>query len=140
MTAFERAVKLLAGRPKTRARLAQALLARGHLKDEVDAALTRAQQLGYLDDRRYAEARARAALSEGRAPKGIVHKLAADGVDEHVAEAAVSAAAQEAGYDPKAAAQALVRKRRLIGPKAARFLAGRGFSEDVIRTVVRLDD
>jgi regulatory protein len=138
MTAFERAVKLLAGRPKTRARLEQALLAKGHDAAEVEQALNRAQELGYLDDRRYAETRARAALAEGRAPGAIVHKLTAEGVDASLAEAAVSAASE--GYDPAEAARGLLKRRKLTGLKAARFLAGRGFPEDVVRSVVRLDD
>jgi regulatory protein len=138
MTAFERAVKLLAGRPKTRARLEQALLAKGHGAEEVAQALARAAELGYLDDRRYAETRARAALAEGRAPRAVVHKLEAEGVDAAVAEAAVGEATE--GYDPKDAARALLKRRKLTGLKAARFLAGRGFAEDVVRSVVRLDD
>jgi regulatory protein len=135
-SALDTAVKLLAGRPKSRARLEQALLSRGHPPDEVHAALERVAQLGYLDDRRYAETKARSALADGRAPRAAVLKLQAEGVESAVAEAAVEAAAKEAAYDPLSAAKALVRRRRLSGAKAARFLSARGFSEDVVRAAV----
>jgi regulatory protein len=135
-SALDRAVKLLAGRPKSRARLEQALLSKGHAPDEVAAALERVAQLGYLDDRRYAESKARAALAEGKAPRAAIQKLHAEGVDSAVAEAAVEAAAREAAYDPLSAAKALVRKRRLSGARAARLLAARGFPEDVVRAAV----
>jgi regulatory protein len=135
-SAFERAVKLLAGRPKSRARLEQSLLAKGHEPDEVREALERVTQLGYLDDRRYADSKARSALAEGKAPQAAVRKLESEGVPSALAEAAVAAAAEEAAYDALSAAKALVRKRRLTGAKAARFLASRGFPEDVVRAAV----
>lgn len=135
-SAFERAVKLLSGRPKSRARLEQALLSKGHTPDEVREALERVTQLGYLDDRRYAESKARLALAEGKAPQAALRKLESDGVASAIAEAAVAAAAEEAAYDPLSAAKALVRKRRLTGAKGARFLASRGFPEDVVRAAV----
>jgi regulatory protein len=134
-SAFDAAVRLLKGRAKSRARLEQALLARGHAEREVAEALGRVTALGYLNDARYAEARARSAIAQGRSLADVQRRLEADGISTQEAAAAARAAAAEAGHDELAAARALVKKRRLAGPKAARFLAGRGFSADVIERV-----
>lgn len=125
-------MRLLKARAKSRARLEQALLARGHDPAEIAAAVERVTQLGYVNDARYAEARARTELAKGRAVEDVQRRLEADGVEAHLAAEAVRSAAGEAGYDALSAAAALLRKRRLSGAKAARFLAGRGFPEDVI--------
>ncbi len=131
-SAFDAAVRLLKGRAKSRAKLEQALAARGFTGPEIEAALVRVTQLGYVNDDRYAEAKARAELARGRSREDVLRRLEADGVAADVAETAARAAADEAGYDPLKAAQALLQKRKLAGVKAARFLAGRGFPEDVI--------
>jgi regulatory protein len=136
------AVKLLAGRSKSRAKLEAALLAKGFTLAQVAAALQRVTELGYLDDGRYAAAKARAGLAEGRSRADVTRRLEADGVEPALAERAVQHAADEAGYDARAAARALLKKKRLSGLKAARFLAQRGFDEQVIEQVaaVRPDE
>ncbi|MEW5737752.1 MAG: RecX family transcriptional regulator [Myxococcota bacterium] len=138
--AFQHAVALLSRRERTAAALKTALLSKGHSPEDVDAALLRAQQLGYLDDARVAAARARKELPQGRSRADVARRLAAQGVSEDVAETAAEEAAQELAHDDEAAARALIAKRRLTGVKAARLLAARGFEEDLIRRVTGLDE
>jgi regulatory protein len=129
---FDVAVKLLAGRAKSRSRLEAALVQRGYSAEEIASTLQRVTELGYLDDQRYALEKIRTALEEGRALADIVRRLEADGIAE--AEAVVRQAAE--GHDETKAARILLAKKKLTGVRAARFLAGRGYGEDVIRSVV----
>ena len=129
---FDVAVKMLAGRPKSRARLFASLEAKGYPAQQIDAALDRCTELGYLNDARYAEDKTRSGLAEGRSISDVVRRLEADGIAG--AEKVVRALAE--GHDEVAAARALLQKKRLSGVRAARFLAGRGYSEDVIGAVV----
>lgn len=136
LDALTQATRLLAGRDKTRAQLHAALLQRGYPEEEATAAVERAQALGYLDDRRVASRRAREALEEGWAGDALLGKLVATGLDEAVARAALEEAIAAAAWEPLAAARALLGRRKLTGPKAARFLAARGFEEDLIARLV----
>jgi SOS response regulatory protein OraA/RecX len=136
--AFDAAVRLLKGRSKSRARLEQALLQRGHPKAEVEQALARLVELKYLSDERHSEAKARSALASGRSLADVQRRLEAEGVEPAIAAQAARRAADEAGYDEVAAAKRLLGKRRLTGAKAARFLASRGFSEELIERLVGL--
>lgn len=139
-TAYERAVALLARRERTRAALRAALLARGHPEAEVDEALGRVQALGYLDDARVALARAKRELAAGRGRADVARRLSAQGVDEALAARATRDAGVEQGHDDEAAARALLKKRGLSGPKAARLLASRGFDEALVRRVTGVEE
>jgi regulatory protein len=130
------AVRMLKGRSKSRARLEQGLLQKGYSERDVAAALQRVTELGYLDDRRHADAKARAGFAEGRSLEDVQRRLEAEGVAPATAAAAAKLAAEQAGYDAKAVARRLLAKRKLTGAKAARLLASRGFDEDVIGQLV----
>ncbi len=140
LTALAHAVKLLAVRERTEANLRAALGRKSYDPDEIDEALRTLKARGYLDDARFAETKAREGLRQGRALGDLTQRLARAGVDDAVAERTVGQVAAQAGYDPKQAALALLAKRKLGGPKAARFLASRGFDEALIRELVALDD
>jgi regulatory protein len=140
MDAYQRAVSLLGRRERTAAALRAALLSKGHPEEEVDAALERVRELGYLDDARVAQARARRELPEGRSRADVARRLVAHGVGADVAEQAAEDAAHELGHDDEAAARALIARRRLTGVKAARLLASRGFDEALIRRVTGLEE
>lgn len=131
---------MLAAREKTEAQLRAALARRGYPPAEIDEAVARLLELGFLDDRRAAEALARAGLSAHQSRAATARKLGALGLADDVATAAVEATARELGQLDEHAARALLARRRLTGVKAARFLAGRGFDEALIRAVVGLDD
>lgn len=138
--AFTHAVSLLAKRERTREGLHAALIAKGHGEAEVDAALARVAQLGYLDDAKVAQAQARRELATGRSRADVARRLVRHGIAEDVARTATSAAAEETGHDDEAAARELVRKRGLEGVKAARFLAARGFDEAIVRRITGVEE
>ncbi len=137
-SALDRVVRLLAARPRTTAYLRDRLLSSGCAPEEVTAALARAAELGYVNDRAFAAAEA-ARLSERFAPAVVASRLAAAGVPPEVAAEAVAAV----GADGAELARELLAKRfgaeALDGAargRAARFLAGRGFSAEIIEQVV----
>ena len=141
ISALEQAKRLLAARERSEAQLRGALERKGYLADEVEHAIVNLKSLGFLNDRRAAEALARTALVSHQSRAAVERKLSAIGVAESVIEAAVSRAAAEVDHRDEASARALLRARKLQGPKAARFLAGRGFDEALIRQLVPgLDD
>jgi regulatory protein len=116
---------------------------RGYPYDEVDAALDRLVELGYLDDASFAGGMVRQRLAL-RGPRAISAELAARGVDRALADEAV------AGFDE--AAQ-LVSATRLAERLYARKPVGgyremldgvgsklvrRGFSPTVVRAACRV--
>lgn len=134
--ALTQVTRLLASTDKTRAQLEAALSRRGYPQAEIDDALRRAATLGYLDDGRVAQRTARAELLAGWAGEALLARLTGKGLEEALAREAVKAAIAEAGWSALAAARALVSARKLAGAKAARFLASRGFEEDVVERVI----
>ena len=100
------------------------------------------QALGYLDDARYARARAEALLGEGKmGPQAVTQHLRARGIDPEVVRSALQDAERALDFDAVATARALLERRGLLAPgraltdkekgKAARVLAARGFSAAV---------
>lgn len=136
ISALEHAKKLLAARERTEAQLRSALERKQYDPDEIDRAIERLKSLRFLDDRRAAEAHARVALTAKQSRAAVTRKLASMGVADSEAAGAVERVGAEVGHQDEAAARALLMKRRLSGVKAARFLAGRGFSEDLIMKLV----
>ncbi|MDP1821959.1 MAG: RecX family transcriptional regulator [Archangium sp.] len=134
--ALTQATRLLASTDKTAAQLIAALARRGHSQVEIDGALERARALGYLDDRRVAAKKAKDDLRAGWVGEALLARLTATGLDEAVARSAVKDAIAESGWSALDAARRLVTARKLTGAKAARFLASRGFEEDVVERVI----
>ena len=133
-TALEKALQLLALRARTGQELERALARSGFTEPERESALARVRELGYINDRETARARARSRLGQGEAPRLLAKKLVAQGVREGDARAA----AVEAGGGASAeelASRAL--ERRLKGRQPAdereqrrlfRALVGKGHS------------
>ncbi|TBH20098.1 regulatory protein RecX [Thermus thermamylovorans] len=127
------AVRLLAQRALSRARLREKLLAR-FPRGEVEAALARLEELGYLDDRAFAEAFVASRRKYG--PLKLRHLLLAQGVPGEVVEEVLAA---HEGESLEAALKVLRRyPRRLDQARAVRFLQGRGFSLGVALEAYRL--
>jgi regulatory protein len=86
----------------------------------------------------------------------VLERLAAHGVDDAAARAAVAAASEAVDFEPLEAARRVLQKRRLLPPspdassagrapavltpkeqaRAARLLLGRGFSEEVVSALL----
>lgn len=111
---------------------------RGYGEAEVEAAMIRLAELGYLDDRSFAEGHVRR-RSAGLGPMALSAELAARGVDRQVAHHAI------AGFDPSAQLQAATRLaerlygrtkwsgyREMLNSIGSKLLR-RGFSSGVVR-------
>ena len=139
LSAYERALRLLGQRQHFRADLRRKLLARGYEAEEVDAALARCADGGYLDD----EATARAFVAERQGRRGLGRARIAAELRRHGAtgEAVTAALAGVSDEDERGrAATAAARWRRLHGDDAAalgRHLARKGFSRSAIVAVLR---
>lgn len=130
--ALSQAIALLAASDKTRAQLMEALRRRGYRPAEIDEAAQRLTALGYLDDRRVAQRKAHRDLHAGWAGLPLLARLTAAGFGEELAQQALGVAIAESRWNGEDAARKLLSRNRLVGVKAARFLARRGFDEDVV--------
>ena len=104
----------MAARQRTELELRKALAS--FPAGEVESALARARELGYINDRETARARARTRVGQGDAPRLAAKKLLAQGIAPDEARVASDEAAEGAGED-ELAARAL--RRRLRGRKPA---------------------
>jgi regulatory protein len=128
--ALDQALRALRHRERSAAEVDRHLEARGVAEGERQAALERLARTGLVDDRRYAELRASSLAERGAGNVLIRHELRRAGVSAELVEHAVSLLAGE-----RDRAEAVV-ARRGASARTARFLAGKGFSEDVVRAVV----
>lgn len=129
----------LARRAQSRAELERKLLRRGHEPEQVEAALVRVAELGYLDDAAYAQGLV-ARRSAGRGAAAIGAELRAKGLSRDETQAALAA------LDPETEREAAERLAvRLVAPgddrhaieRAAAKLLRRGFSAEVAWTAAR---
>jgi regulatory protein len=140
--ALDAGLRLLGRRAHSRAELKRKLGRRGYSAEQTETALARLAELGYLDDRSFAEGLVRHRAAS-RGPRALSAELAQRGVDRAQADAAV------AGFDPEAQlaaatrlAERLYAKRQpatyretldAVGSKLLR----RGFSSSIVRTACR---
>jgi len=104
------ALRLLTGRDYSTSDLRRRLLERGCANEAVAAALERCLEFGYLDDRRYAMARARSLMAQGRAVGGrILLDLRQHGIAAELAEQALARARAE--HDEETLLQDLLERR-----------------------------
>ncbi|HMV64551.1 MAG TPA: recombination regulator RecX [Rhodocyclaceae bacterium] len=134
-----RALRCLAQREHSRAELARKLDGLGSA-DEVEAELDRLADLGLLSDARFAEAYVRA-----KAARFGSSRLKAELARRGVAADLIGSALHDAcgGSEPERARTVLRRKFDTPPSDArewarqARFLQGRGFSTEIIRSVLK---
>ena len=135
-------LRLLSIRAHARAELRRKLSRRGYSADEIEVAVARLIELGYLDDSSFARSlvRRRGAL---RGPLALSAELAARGVDRAEADAAVAAfgpAAQLASATRLAerlcAQKRVTSYREMLEVVGAR-LVRRGFSPTIVRDACR---
>jgi regulatory protein len=128
--ALEQALSALRHRERSAAEVDRHLEARGVGQTERREALESLVRTGLVDDRRYAELRASSLADRGAGDALIRHELRRAGVSADVVEDALGALVAELER-----AEAIV-ARRGASAKTVRFLAGKGFGEDVVREVV----
>jgi regulatory protein len=130
LSAVDTALRALRHRDLSTRELEQRLRAKGFDEPERAEALETLERTGLLDDERFAESRARSLAARGAGDAAIRHALALAGVPREVAEEAVHA------LEPEVERAQAVAVRRGPGPKTARYLRGKGFSEDAVAAVV----
>jgi regulatory protein len=124
------ALRLLRHRDRSAAQIDGELEARGVGEQARSEALETLRRTGLLDDGRFAERRAAALAEHGAGDALIAYDLTAAGVEPPVVDSALAALEDE----PERARRLVA--RRGASPKTARYLAGKGFADDVIREVV----
>lgn len=129
-SAFDVAARALRHRDRSTSDLQTLLIDRGFDADEVRDALGTLVRTGVLDDARYAENRARSLGERGAGDAYIRHELARARVSEGAIEDAL------ASLEPETERAGRIVARRGASTRTARYLAGKGFSEEVVRAAV----
>ena len=142
-TCHERALGLLAVRPRSRRELERRLLQAGFARDEVDDVLLRLEHVGLVDDvafaRQFAEHRF-GARREGR--RAVVSGLRAAGISPALAEASADAPPEDEQERADALARARVSWLRGVEPqkafsRLASLLMRRGYGPEIARGAAR---
>jgi regulatory protein len=132
--ALDTAVRVLRARDHTAASLDTRLARRGVGGKQRAETVARLQELGYVDDARFAHARAEALAARGASDRLIAHDLERQGVPGTLAAEAIATLGSERDR------AATIVARRGAGPKTARYLASKGFAEDVVQAAVATPD
>lgn len=143
--ALDAALRFLSVRARTEKEIRTALERKGYPPEDRDAAVSRLQDLRYLDDTRFAADRATTLLTErGMGPEGAVARLARHGLSEADARRAVTAAAETLGLTPLESAKRVLERGGYLGrtldvrerARAERLLLGRGFDYEDVSAVL----
>jgi regulatory protein len=127
------ATRALARREHSRRSLSDRLRRAGVTEIDADDALDELERVGLLDDGRFARERARVLAERGKGDAAIRVDLERAGLGSaEMAEAL-------AELEPERERAARVVERRGTGPATARLLAGRGFGDDIVATLVAPD-
>lgn len=146
LTAYGRALDLLAARAYTARGLRRKLIQKEVPAEEADAVIERLLAAGLLDDAKYALAYARAKLvGAGSSPRRVKGELARKGVASEVAEDAIQSVIVDEEVDTRATVLRVARKKLAsmgdLEPLVLRrrlfaFLARRGYDLEEIKGVV----
>jgi regulatory protein len=128
--AVEAALRLLRHRDRSVAQVERELASRGLNEDVREEALATLSRTGLVDDARFAEIRARTLAERGAGDALIRHDLATAGVAEALVESVLGA------LEPESERARRIVGRRGASAKTARYLAGKGFADDVVHAVV----
>ncbi len=135
----ERALAMLARREHGRAELARKLAAHAESAEQIEALLDQLAARGWLSEQRFAESRA-TVLARKFGSRKIEYDLRSRGVAAEVVERTVDEARAQELENCRTAWQ---KKFGALPPDAAergrqmRFLAGRGFSAEAVRQVLK---
>ena len=141
-TALDAALRYLAGRSHSRLELRRKLVRKRYAADEVEAALERLVDLGYLDDAAFARAVVRR-RSASRGPAALAAELASKGIGrEGVAEALAGLDAEAQLAAATALAERLYAQKPVAGygemlDRIGAKLIRRGYSGTVVREACR---
>lgn len=146
--AFDAALTILEAGEKTQADLKRALLRKGFVSPAVEAAVARAAEYRFVDDKRYANRNAQVGVRKDMGIYALKRKLRAKGISEEDAQEALAALDEDQQREACARQFAKIAYKyeglpaREARAKASQALARRGFSWDAISAVLEdaLDD
>lgn len=127
---METALRSLRHRDRSAAQIEAYLEGRGFSEGERREARETLVRTGLVDDLRFAAARATALAGRGAGDALIRHDLMKAHLETEVIDAALEALESERDRAERIVA------RRGADAKTARYLAGKGFSEEVVRAVI----
>jgi regulatory protein len=140
--AFDAGLNLLVFRAHSRSEIRRKLGRKGYGEEEVESAVARLIELGYLDDRSFAEGHVRR-RSSLLGPRALSAELAARGIDRAVADAVLGGFDEDRQLSTATRLAERLRGRKAfpgyremldsVGPKLLR----RGFSPGIVRTACR---
>lgn len=131
--AWERALRLLDFRDRSTGELTRRLSDDAYGPEVVADVVARTVELGFVDDRRFAEGMVRALVAKRQGRRRIAVALAAKGIDGELATSAIDAA----GGEEEEASRAVVLARSVAAAcrrdpaRIAKRLVGRGFEPSV---------
>lgn len=128
--ALECALRALHHRDRSIHELELRLRERGFSEPECERALETLSRTGLADDARYAEARAASLAARGASDAFIRHALAEAGVDGRLVDDALGS------IDSETTRARRIVARRGTGHKTARYLSGKGFTEESVAWAV----
>jgi regulatory protein len=132
--AVETALQALRHRDRTVAELDARLEERGVGEEARREALNRLERLGYVDDGRFAAARAEQLARRGVGDALIRHDLERRGVEGEVVETALEA------LEPERDRALRIVAERGRSARTARYLASRGFADEAVEEAVAAGD
>jgi regulatory protein len=141
-TAVDSGLRYLAARAHSRLELRRKLARKGYEADEVEAALQRLAELGYLDDAAFARGLVRR-RSASRGPAAVAAELASKGIDREGVAAALAGLGPEAQLEAATRlAERLYAERPVPGyremlDRIGTKLVRRGYSGSVVREACR---
>ena len=127
---LEQALRALRHRDRSTSQVDRYLAERGVEGDERVEILQTLARTSLVDDRRFAETRASSLAERGAGDARIRHELVHAGLDRDLIDDVLEALPAELERAERIVA------RRGSSPKTLRYLAGKGFSEEVVRAVV----
>ncbi len=128
--ALDAAYRVLRHRERSTTEVCDRLEAAGYADEEREKVIETLVRTGLLDDVRFAELRARSLAERGAGDGRIRHELERAGIPSETVEEALETLESEASR-----ARNIV-LRRGPGAKTARFLYGKGFSDEVVAAAV----
>jgi SOS response regulatory protein OraA/RecX len=128
--AREVALRALRARDLSVAELERRLAERGVSQEDASDAISALARTGLLEDARVAERRAASLAERGGGDALIRHRLHMLGIGSELVEEAISS------LEPEPERARRVVERRGAGPRTARYLVGKGFSEETVRALV----
>ena len=139
--AFRKIVNLVNASDKSEKAIRERLAASGYGDTAIDAAIDRAIEYGFIDDRRFADVLIRSRIAQGKGSAGIERELKSHNIEPSSLEGWPDAYGIESSLEVERAINFLMRKpprSKNLREGAYRKLVQRGYSASVASSAARL--